>query len=282
MSVSNIRGSAMRRPFEQAQAGNNPTPQQMGAFLDDCERGNLEGAQRFLDRYPTHWGCHRGGMNGLMHAASQGRLNIVTELLDEKYQRRHDINKCDEQGMTALLHAAVSGDTAVLKLLVMQGAFVAAKNGSGLNALHIAALNGHTEALSFLMKRFPAGLDKSDLNGDTPLTLAIGGGHAETVRLLLDAEASLKNRPSGETLADYARSLGQHDIAKMLADEPARREEAIGAAVQNGLSSELKLGKAFRLTKQKQEKKPSPSLRQLAGFMPVSAPAAPATRAVLP
>ena len=55
-------------------------------------------------------------------------------------------------GFTPLHHAAVSGRTDVIKLLLAKGAVVNAKNTKGFAPLYYAVANGHNETTVLLRK----------------------------------------------------------------------------------------------------------------------------------
>ncbi|XP_029832405.3 transient receptor potential cation channel subfamily A member 1 homolog [Ixodes scapularis] len=102
------------------------------------------------------------GMTPLHHAALSGNSHVVRCLLPYA-----SVNKeaTDKQGRTALHNAATVGDTEVVRLLLEHGANVNAVDKKGLTAVHIAAKEGSLDALRTLC----SDADKDLVNGERPL-----------------------------------------------------------------------------------------------------------------
>ncbi len=73
----------------------------------------------------------------------------------------------------------------VAELLLDQGADIAAINGRGDTALHLAAAGGFARVTVILLARGAAVDAVSTMDGDTPLHRAAAAGHTEVVRLLV-------------------------------------------------------------------------------------------------
>ena len=89
-----------------------------------------------------------------------------------------------QSGMTALMKAAASGHTEVIRLLAAMGADVDARGRGGMTALMYAAINGHastTKALAICCSADPFACDDS---GQTALEHAVLGGNTECVAIL--------------------------------------------------------------------------------------------------
>ncbi|CAM9436368.1 unnamed protein product, partial [Laminaria digitata] len=91
------------------------------------------------------------------------------------------------------LHTACTagGDAGVVGALLEGGAdgnFPCPGEGF-LLPLHLAAKNGHAEAARLLATTPGCQLDEKANNGATALTMAVSGGHTETVRALLESGA---------------------------------------------------------------------------------------------
>jgi ankyrin repeat protein len=82
----------------------------------------------------------------LIAAAKSGDLAQVRTAIDEG----DDLNEVDEQGRTALMHAAQRGDANMVKLLLEAGANATLKDRNGLSAAELARRSGH-EAVADLL-----------------------------------------------------------------------------------------------------------------------------------
>lgn len=229
-----------------------PSDTDMNIFLDACENGALADIRWFLKYYPHQWGCNRGGTTGLMYASFHGRGAAVQELLDKEYAAWADVNAQDDKGMSALHYAAKEGKEFVVKLLLdnKASASVFTKDEKA-SPLLVAARGGHKEVLEILLAKFPDLIDKPTASGATPLWCAVLNGEKKVVRFLLDQGAKLAIVIDGKTMIDKAKVNGHVEIAEMLAEEPKRRDAAISADVEGGISSGLKLRGTLTLVAKK-------------------------------
>jgi ankyrin repeat protein/mono/diheme cytochrome c family protein len=159
---------------------------------------------------PLHWAIHdeakvrllisRGaavnarqveGRTPAYLAASLGDGTAVLKLLLEQGA---DPRTATATGMTPLMAAAVRGDVATLRLIADKNVDINAKDGAGETALMFAATNGSPDAVGFLLDRGADARVKSKRN-ETPLGNAATAGVEATVRLLLDhgAEVNVRN-----------------------------------------------------------------------------------------
>jgi ankyrin repeat protein len=200
----------------------------------------------------------------LIDAAMKGHTGTVSRLLDggaDIEVRFRFPSHDDTQWMegldplhpvvnngTALLWAALYGQTATVKLLLQRGAWVSSPGaelvravyeewgsdenfgiGDGsvdgypnMTALMLAAMYGHVSTVRALLdgganvnaSRQPYGL--------TALLDASEGGHAKTVKLLLDRGANVNSRDkNGAAPLTHASALGNEQIVKLLLDRGA-------------------------------------------------------------
>eukprot|EP00946_MAST-07B_sp_MAST-7B-sp1_P000909 g909.t1 len=166
------------------------------------------------------------GNNALMLASRAGSVRVVRICLTKGFDPTTK-NTSDKQ--TALHLAASSGGdrTEIASMLIRAGADVAAVDSLGRSVVHVAATSGNEGILKLLCDRgvpleitdSVAEVDATDLGGNTPLHLACAGGHAATVRTLLQfaADTSIANR-SGDTAAHFAASMGREDCIHLLLD----------------------------------------------------------------
>lgn len=78
------------------------------------------------------------GMTALMHAANSGQVEFVIDLMD----KGAIVDIQDERGMTALMHAAIADHVDVAKALVDRGAAIDLQDNEGLTAVTWAVLMG--------------------------------------------------------------------------------------------------------------------------------------------
>ena len=116
-------------------------------------------------------------------------------------------------------------------------------------ALHLAAYNGHTQTVLFLLKE-GAKIDCRDLEGKTPLIHACTGPYAKTVEALIKAGADVnaKGSTEGFTPLMMAAGLNQPKSVEILLANGADKEaidqdndKAIDHARRAGLSEITKL-----------------------------------------
>src|SRR5262245_53753659 len=127
----------------------------------------------------------------------------------------------------AALWAAVrNGDAKALQALIDQGADVNAKNEIGITALWIAAGKGKPEVVELLLG---AGADANSRDGiwyETPLSQAVGEGHAEIVTALLRAGAK-----DVDAAVVRAAAGGKVPVLRAGLDQEKPRQDALDAAL---------------------------------------------------
>jgi outer membrane protein assembly factor BamB len=139
------------------------------------------------------------------------------------------------------LWAAVrTGDAKALKGLLDKGADVNAKNEIGVSALWIAAGKGKREVIELLLG---AGADVNARDGiwyETPLSLAVSGGHSEVVAMLLragakDTDAALVRAAAGGKIA----------VVRAVLDNGKPQQDALDAALFASSKSSKELREAL-------------------------------------
>ncbi|KAG0630644.1 hypothetical protein M758_1G194000 [Ceratodon purpureus] len=90
-----------------------------------------------------------------------------------------------------LLFHASKGDVAGIQKLLDQGMPVDAADYDGRTALHLAASEGHSNVVNFLLTN-KADVNPIDRNGDTPLANAKEYGHTEICKILADRRGFIK------------------------------------------------------------------------------------------
>jgi ankyrin repeat protein len=131
------------------------------------------------------------GMTALSHACSVGAMDVIDILAKEK---DIDVGIRDNEGQNALWFAMSQGLHLKSKFLLDYEDGIKIRNYQNQSLLAAAAINGHTSTVemmtvdSDLAVKF--GIETKDSDGRTPLGLAAGKGHVETVASLLKADSN--------------------------------------------------------------------------------------------
>ncbi|MBK1719787.1 hypothetical protein CKO27_19450 [Thiocystis violacea] len=157
-------------------ACNEPAPPTLSLYRA-VGIGDLDQVKRHL-----YWGAdvNQPDINGdfpLHVAARQGSVNISRALIEHGAAPL----ALDAAGATPMEVALATGKTQVAQMLVVRG--VPLDPWEALLDLARAGVSDR-DTFEFLTRR-GADLNRADTHGDTPLRLAIAGGHLETVRRLI-------------------------------------------------------------------------------------------------
>ncbi|CAG8428470.1 unnamed protein product [Penicillium salamii] len=142
----------------------------------------------FLENEPLVQACcsikdsHRGRKG--LHLAAKFGLDPVIRLL---LNRGHNVNMLDTDASTPLMHASHGNHSTTVKLLLENGADVAAMNRHGRSALYWSAYNGNTEMRDVILRKSPKAT-KLDYVGAHKA--ALEQGHCELAKLLEKASLS--------------------------------------------------------------------------------------------
>ncbi|XP_027351902.1 ankyrin repeat domain-containing protein 50 [Abrus precatorius] len=167
-------------------------------FLNAARTGNLdlfknlaEQLNEGKDLAKTVEAIKDANKRGALHfAALEGHTNVCNYLL---HHLNIPVDSQDDEGKTALIHAAHRGHTDTAKCLIDHGADPTVASNLGATALHHSAGIGDTELLKHLLSR---GINP-DLESDagTPLVWAAGHAQPAAVTVLLEHGAN----PNAET-----------------------------------------------------------------------------------
>jgi thiosulfate/3-mercaptopyruvate sulfurtransferase len=117
------------------------------------------------------------------------------------------INAVIANATTPLMKASHSGEGDIVRLLIVAGALVNARNADGNNALWLACVGGHLDIIGMLVA---AGIDIDNQhdNGATPLMYAASSGKATIVeRLLADGADTTAETLDGFSALDLAGTI---------------------------------------------------------------------------
>lgn len=132
-----------------------------------------------------------------------------------------NVHSENEEMETSLLLASGQGHSAVVNLLIANGADVMAKNSRLETPLHKAAAEGHIETAKLLIE-MGAEINAVDNQNWTPLHKAATGGHDRVVALLLDKGAEVNIQDNYEwTPLHRAASGGHYHVVKSLLNRGA-------------------------------------------------------------
>lgn len=157
--------------------------------------------------------------SGLYEGVHQGHLDVVRLLL----AAGADVSYPFLAGCwyTPLMHCVryPRPRLAIGELLLTHGFPVSSTNGLGMTSLHVAALSGTAEAVTWLLDH------GADINfvepefGSTPLGWTARWGRHEMTRLLLDrgADPTLPPEPSWARPLHWAKKKGHTQVADLLA-----------------------------------------------------------------
>jgi len=131
--------------------------------------------------------------------------------------------KLNVPGMTALMHASVSGHTEAVKLMLNAGASVDTRADNGRTALIFAASKGKNQTAITLLGA-GADVNRRDDGGYTALMVASYGGFTETVKTLLasGADVNYKTYSVGKTALMLASEKGHKTVVELLKAAGAR------------------------------------------------------------
>uniref|UniRef100_A0AAY4EZQ2 SOCS box domain-containing protein n=1 Tax=Denticeps clupeoides TaxID=299321 RepID=A0AAY4EZQ2_9TELE len=161
--------------------------------------------------------CYQDTCSALALAARQGDARQVQRLLKLGYSG--DVK--DNRGWNALHEAAASASSECARLLLNAAGgsdYVNALTHNGETAIYLAAKNGRTRSVRWLVKAgADASLKTSDLS--CPLFAAVDGCHVDVVKLLIKhgAEANGERSASGWSCLHQASFKGHAEIVQVLA-----------------------------------------------------------------
>lgn len=171
------------------------------------------------------------GYTALHHAASKGHGGVVAMLL---YSGSTKIDIPSKTQVTPLWLAANHGHCDLVRALTERQANLEARESSSQRTpLSQAASNGHQAVVDFLVYR-GANLEAKDAGGRTPLSWAVMNEHLDTVELLLErgANSACKFANKGKLLL-WAAQTGHAAITGLLATNP---ETDLNATDDKGLT----------------------------------------------
>ena len=121
-------------------------------------------------------------------------------------------------GHTALMRAALDGDTETVRELIHQGVDINQRDENGRTALMFAVINSHYETMKVLVE-YGADVQARSKEGGTALMAAAGiAGDLRMVQALLDrgADVHATLQATNESAVTFAEKYGHAEIAQLL------------------------------------------------------------------
>jgi ankyrin repeat protein len=136
-----------------------------------------------------------------------------------------NIPESETKGHTALMFAALQGDTDWVKTLLAKGADVNAKDDKGRSALMFAVINMHHDTVKILLKH-GANVNAIANDGGTALMLAASCGDPRLVQALLGSGADLNGTfvSTGKNAVSLAADRGCTDVIELLKKAMVRKQ----------------------------------------------------------
>jgi len=190
-----------RNAFLARQTQREVPPSLAQQIRDACAEGDVEAIRAYVEEWdgnavleekdsdqwsPLFWCCKKGCEAGARLLMSRWVSEFDTEEDAKKvWQKRLEV--ADDEGMTMMLHAAVSGCTELAMFFLAMGNSKSQVNEDGFTAVHLAAYHGHAETVRALVEALSP-IDLRTRGAKTALQCAIVGGDKATIEYLTYAE----------------------------------------------------------------------------------------------
>ncbi|XP_050087583.1 ankyrin-3-like isoform X3 [Anopheles aquasalis] len=196
-----------------------------------------------------------------LRAARAGDLPKLIEYLETGQVT--DINTCNANGLNALHLAAKDGHYDIVNELLKRGANVDNATKKGNTALHIASLAGQKDIIHLLLQ-YNASVNVQSQNGFTPLYMAAQENHDECVNYLLakGANPALATEDGFTPLA-VAMQQGHDKVVAVLLESDTRGKVRLPALHIAAKKDDVKAAKLLL------ENEHNPDVSSKSGFTPL-------------
>lgn len=214
-------------------ADNKYVRQALTNLNDEASKGNESNITKLVDEGDNI--NERASIlgEGPIHKAVLSRLKNKVDALRAILKHDPDVDLIDNNGWTALHHAAYNGDLESATELCNSGANVNAYSNSFKTPLHFAALNNHAEVINMLVSKGAKieGISNKELlkfapktspiimENIAPLLLAARKGNTESFELLLNLGANLHVKDIRQwNCLHFAAYNGHSELIKRIID----------------------------------------------------------------
>ncbi|KAG9228372.1 ankyrin repeat-containing domain protein [Amylocarpus encephaloides] len=211
-----------------------------------CATGHLQAVKVLLGHYEK-----KDWVEGLISAAHYGHQDVARYLLDMGCP----VNEMNTKGETALFCAATSDRPRIARLLLLRSANPGLLNSNNELAIHSASQLGSLETARLLIETGTQ-LEAENMEGSTPLGLAIFNEHEALVHLLLERGARMRLCPrwgNYTALLEFSWGLSSMSVTKVLLDFYAQGKHEDGLTPAKALIIAMDRGskKLLRLVLEK-------------------------------
>ncbi|KAM7416455.1 hypothetical protein PAMA_018488 [Pampus argenteus] len=201
-------------------------------MLLDAEKQFMEAAKaNDVEKMKTLGKCLNANARNVhnrtaLHYAVAGKNMEAVQLL---LQRRVKVDQMDKYGVAPIHLAAWFGSLEIMKLLVRTGAEQKVENEEGLNIMHCAAINNHTDIVEYIVDDLQMKeLDKDDQSGQRAFALAAEHGCVKMLQMLMEPHynmATMKPNTRGDTPLHLAARNGHLETVQLLLQSFDTRDE---------------------------------------------------------
>ncbi|RXN03525.1 ankyrin repeat and death domain-containing 1B [Labeo rohita] len=157
-----------------------------------------------------------------------------------------NVNAKNVNGRTALHYAVAFRNVEAVDMLLRRRAKLDLQDKEGLNMMHCAAMNNHTDIVAYIVDDLQIGeLDKKDQYGNRPFALAAAHGCVRMLEMLMEESynmATMEENEAGDTPLHLAAKNGQCEALQLLLNNFDIRNE-VNQMGQTALHIATEMGK---------------------------------------